>query len=403
LILAGLAGQTWLAAFGAGALCAITLAYWRRDMVYMWLPLGLIGFLALINSIKWPDSDLKSYYSYVDYVSSTPIVEVLFGADAFLSIRQEEPLFKLIVWLLGKMSGGSRVVFTLATTIFIYVGAMLSCRMLLQTIANDQPRNATFRSTRTLIPVVTCAALLIGITFSLTAHLTRQYLAGSLFFFGLFLWATSSRKWALLLALLAVTIHLSAALLWVPLTLAMVYRRSAVLYGLCLLALIASLATGIFDQLFDLSAQISFLREDGEQGAALQLIDSLIFIVATSMYYSVPARSTATRRAFSTLLAFAVAFATLLLLIHNAPFLFFRAYMYIEFLRAPMVALILYAAMQRLGPLKSHFAVLMLLLGTIVCWERAMSSDWEYTANGAGSAAFTLVGVLNRWALIQHQ
>jgi hypothetical protein len=403
LILAGLAGQTWLSAFGAGALCAITLAYWRRDMLSMWLPLGLIGFLALVNSMKWPDSDLGWYYTYVDYVNSTPLGEVLLTEDVFLSIRQQEMLFKLVVWLLGAISGGNRAFFTLATTILIYGSAMATCRMLLRTMAADQQRNANARSAATLTPLVISAALLIGITFSLTAHLTRQYLAGSLFVLGLFLWVTSTRKWGLLLAALAVTIHISAALLLLPLALALVYRRSATLYSLCFLAMVAALASGVLDQLFDLTSQASLLRQDGEQGGALLLIDTLILAGAAWLYYLMPVQSPAARKAFETLLAFAAAFATLLLLVHGAPFLFFRTYMYIEFLRTPLVAFILFAVLQRLGPQKFHVAILLLLLGTIVCWTRAMKSEWIYTSDGAGSAAFTMVGVFDRWTLIQNQ
>ena len=116
-----------------------------------------------------------------------------------------------------------------------------------------------------------------------------------------------------------------------------------------------------------------------------------------------PVRSTGTRKAFSALLAFAVAFATLLLLVHEAPFLFFRTYMYIEFLRTPLVAFILYAVLKRLGPLKYYFSILFLLLGTLVCGVRAMNSEWQYMPAGTGGATFTMISALDRWTQIQNQ
>ena len=101
----------------------------------MWPVFLLVAALALVNSQKWPDSDLGVYYSYITYVAETPLSDVLLTTESFSSITPEVVVFKVYVWLVAVVGGASGVVFTVVSSLLIYGVLGTICHAVLRSFA----------------------------------------------------------------------------------------------------------------------------------------------------------------------------------------------------------------------------------------------------------------------------
>ncbi len=386
------------------AMCAALVAGRGRRTAYAYWPvLLLVAALALVNSQKWPDSDLGEYYGFIDYAARTPLSELLFGDETYVSISPDLILFRAFAWLVAMLSGGSGIAFTLISTTLIYGALAWLCHLVLRTrhavAAGPAAGRGGRESGEGTAPIAICSALLLAVTFSVTAHLTRQYLAGALFFTGAFaFWADGRRRW-LLLAAASVLVHTSTLLLALPLALALLHRRHPRLFWLGVGAVFAFGASGILETYIDAIAGLgNVLSEEGAQGSLLVLLDGLVVAAVAWLNRRTLGRTPQQRALLSSALAFAVAFGATMFVVRDIPLLFFRSYFYFEFIRTPLVALLLYALLARAGRARLLVAAVCLAAAGAVCWQRTLASEWDY--GSGGRVALSIVGVLERWTAI---
>jgi hypothetical protein len=402
-----LASQTLLVLLPLAVATAFFASNRTRRHLATW-PLWLLMLtLALVNSLKWPESDLADYYRFVDHVVGTPLSQVFMTDESFISISPYELLFKTFVALLSPLGAAAKITFTAISTLLIYGSCALIGRWMIagyERASGGLGRTVTssLQSSLTI-----SAAILIGITFSVTAHLTRQYLAGACFFIGLFLFLLHRRTVWMLPCLLALLVHRSAAVLVVPLFLLLIYRRWPLAAWLGVLAV---LVLGLFNPLsliFDLDLELTLLGNEGEQGPALMALDASVVIGATWigrqawLREDAPNAGDSERLAYvcRQLLMFATGFAAALYAAHEVPLVLFRSYFYIEFLRVPLLAMIIHAGLLQLRCARLAAVTGLVIVGALVCWARASGAEWQYADRGW--VPWQLSEVIERWHRIE--
>lgn len=392
LVALAVAAQTllaWLALAGLVTWVAM------RGRLAWWPAIATAVLLVVLNSLKWPESDLAEYFVVLDDARRVPLVALLEDESALLSIRPTEPVFRAFMWLLARADPLPRVAFALVAGAAIYGTLMWLCGRVSR--CGTDP-DAAWRAA-----CATAIALLVGVTFSLVGHLVRQYIAGGLFIVGVFGWAYTGRWRWWLWPVLACAIHNSALLLMLPLAVAVLLARRPRVFAATVLLVVAASLTGRIPLVGDLSEATSFLKEDGQIGLALPLLDSLLAAAAWLVWRRLPATERPASDTAARLLCFGIALGVLLFCIRDVPLLFFRSYFYLEFLRAPMLAFIVAAGLRRAGTTAWPAVAFALPLAALLCWLRARGADWDYgAANALWPEWLDVHSVVKRWQAIQH-
>jgi hypothetical protein len=331
----------------------------------------------------------------LDGVRRLPLDVLLDDDSALLSIRSTEPVFRTLLWLLARTDPLPRIAFALFGGLAIYGSLLWICRL------TATPRSGSYAAWEAAAAATT--ALLVGVTFSLVGHLVRQYMAGGLFFIGVFGWAFTGRwRWWLWPAV-ACAIHNSALLLAGPLLLSALLATRPRLFAITMLALLGAALSGQIPFIGELAEATSFLKDDGQIGFALPLLDAVVLLCAWQVWRHLPADEKPSARTATRLLCFCIALAVLLFSIREVPLLFFRSYFYIEFLRAPMIEFIIAAVLRRAGQAAVPAAALALPLAALLCWLRVRNADWSYGADTALWPEWLDVhSVFQRWQAIQQ-
>jgi EpsG family len=386
-----LLAQTLLAWVALAAL--VTLAATQGRLAW-WPAVTVVLLLAVVNSLKWPESDLAEYFTVIDDVRLVSLAALLGDDSALLSIRPTEPAFRMLIWLAAHAEPLPRIAFALFTSLATYGSILWLCHM----------ASSSQRSTDTdwRPAVASAVALLLGVTFSLTGHLVRQYVAGGLFFIGVFGWSFTGRWRWLVWPCLAVAVHNSAAMLGLPLLLAMLLSTRPRLFVLLLGGVVLAAATNRIPMISDLAEATSFLKDDGQIGLALPTLDALLLALTWGVWRTLSDSQRPSRHVAARLLCFAIALAVLLFCIRDVPLLFFRSYFYLEFLRAPMLAFVISVALRRSGAAGLPLAIVAMLLAALVCWLRVRGADWSYGATHVHWPEWLDVhSVVRRWQMIQ--
>lgn len=391
LVVCLLAAQTFLVWVALAGLVTLLMTGGR---IAWWPATATALLLAVVNSLKWPESDLAEYFVILDSVKDLSLGVLLDDESALMSIRPTEPVFRTLLWLVARADPLPRITFALFGGIAVYGALLWLCRRAsTPTWSGDTAWQAA---------IATTIALLIGVTFSLVGHLVRQYIAGGLFFIGVFGWALTGRwRWWLWPAIACAT-HNSALLLVVPLIVsALLAFRPRLFMAVALVVLGASLA-GQIPFVSEMAEATSFLKEDGQIGLALPLLDSAVLLVTWLVWRKLPTQDRPAPDTTARMLCFGVSLAVVLFCIREVPLLFFRSYFYLEFLRAPMLAFVIAAALRHAGKAAVPGAVLALPLAALLCWQRVRSADWSYGAEHAPwSEWLDMQSVLLRWQSIQ--
>ena len=391
LVALTLAAQTllaWLALAGLVTLLA------TRGRLTWWPAVTTVLLLSVVNSLKWPESDLAEYFILLDDIRLVPLSSLLGDESALLSIRSSEPVFRTLMWLAARADPLPRIAFALVVGLFVYGSLLMLCRWATSSANTTDP---TWQAA-----IATTIALLVGVTFSLVGHLTRQYFAGGLFFLGLFGWAfTGHYRWWLGPAVACAT-HNSALLLIVPLTLSAFLSSRPRLFVMVVLATLGASLAGLFPLIDELAEATSFLKEDGQIGIALPLMDAALLLVAWYVWRCLPVGDRPAMQIALRLMCFSVALAVMLFCIREVPLLYFRSYFYIEFLRAPMLAFVIAAVLRGAGNAAALNTVVALPLAALLCWLRVRGTDWNYSSEHSYWPEWLDVhSVLMRWQAIQ--
>lgn len=387
----------WLAA----AVMLTVLGGASRRRLGWWPAVSVVLVLSAVNSMKWPESDLREYYQYFEHARESSLLSLLAEEDSFLSIRVTEPLFRGYMWLLAHLTPAPRIAFSLLSSMAIYGMALALCARMTNGIAAPNGGSVS-RHFVTAASVASATALLAGITFSLTGHLVRQYLAGGVFALGVFGYAFTGRWRWLLLPAVAGAIHNSVLILGAPLLLVLCLGRRPGILAAALLAWLVLAFAGQVTFVNELAEAISFLKEDGEIGIALPALDASVLVSTWLLWRKSPPTARPSVQTMRLLLWFGLALAVLLFSIRDVPLLFFRSYFYVEFLRTPMLAFIVGELLRRTGRSKPAAAAVAFALAAALCWVRVLATDWSYSSSSAVGPDFLwLPSAIERWRSIE--
>lgn len=152
-----------------------------------------VAFLSVLNANKIVDGDLIAYLQYYNELETITSV-------AFLERFGSEPVFYVISWIIGYLTGFSDYLFAYIVSFLGYYLLAIGTFRLLNKVASHQYITAAiFSATICILPVV----------FSNSLHLVRQFIALGLFLYGLSLMGKSRYVlWAL-----AFFTHVSSAYL----------------------------------------------------------------------------------------------------------------------------------------------------------------------------------------------
>lgn len=403
--LLALLSQTLLVLLPLSMILAFACARPGSARVASW-PLWLVLLvLAVINTQKLPESDLADYYRFVDHVVATPLWDVFATDESFISVRPSEFVFKAFVSLLSPLGAAARIAFTLLSTLLLYGACVAGAHRFIDGLSAGAKPMVQERLLRALI---LAAALLLGVTFSVTAHLTRQYLAGAVFFSGLFGFLFTGRHRWLLLCAGSAGVHGASAILLLPLGAMLLHRR----FPRWAMAFVCGIAVaGLFNPLLlltDIELQATLFGEEGQQPPLLMLLDASLVLGAwwigahrpRSPRDRGPAALDGLRHAAEGVLVFGIAFAAVLFAVREVPLVMFRSYFFLEFVRAPLLALVFFAALRRLTTLRLPAALVLLIVSAAACWARTAGADWQYTSDGL--LPMQLPDLMRRWQTIEN-
>ena len=176
---------------------------------FKWLFLvAACALFTTLNVSRELDGDLVNYVTLQEYVSAKPFY-TLFDKDELQLIsstyRLTEIGFYAPLWLISLVLHDSKTAICLAATLTIYIPTFLALSVI------GKAENWS----RGLLVTVALFTFFAGINFVQSTHLIRQYMSASVLFcaFALFLSGPANKRWAVLVALGACTIHNGTALL----------------------------------------------------------------------------------------------------------------------------------------------------------------------------------------------
>lgn len=192
-------------------------------------------FLAFLNTTKIPESDQLNYIAIFDIVPDFSINDYIL----FSGVGVKEPIYALYSWIGYYICFGDEKIFFLLTTLIIYLLIFHSIHIVYKSMEID--------NIGILAAVITIA--FFTQFFTLTIHILRQMLAGSIIIFA-FAEKTINKKNNWILIICAVLIHISSIFLALLYFIPNIYHRmnlKRLLYIMILGILFFSLIISISD------------------------------------------------------------------------------------------------------------------------------------------------------------
>lgn len=332
--------------------------------------------VTLFNITKLRESDLLDYQRILADAALSD-----FGAYVsrtnFGSIREHEYLFKVLAWGLAHFTPSPDSALIVIATLGIYGASTYLIKAVEATTRRGSP---------TLFApggAVIAASLLAGITFSLTAHLIRQYMAASIIAVAIGLYVRGHTRWAWACIIVSPLMHQSSALilgLFFGATTLLNSRNRALAAGkLVIAAAVAAFGALALAQEYFMESAEKFATDEGSLSPALFLLDGLLCLWAG--WHLRRRVRMADRGPIG--VAFAVPLFILILsgALFSFPFLALRMYFYIEPFRPLLIAFAAAFAMQRMSPAVRPPALALLVAATLAFFlYRASQAPWQYVA-----------------------
>ena len=334
------------------------LLFWCRAPYSV--PLLLVSwaaFFSLLTSTKFPESDLLLYLEIYEDLGRQALADVF--SYAVLSIRVTEVAYSIYSYLISTISGGSAFAFVFLTSFLIYLfvvliayfafvgGAGLSARY-----AHDRSPLLTKNPYAYAFLAAMALASFVAITFSLSGHLVRQYLAGSVLFFGFAVLIFSERRWVIgsILILLAPLIHNSAAIPAVITILVFVlrHRRAFLWPTLVLFAFLGYYGVTFIPGYDSVVSEATQAADEGAIHPVIVAADVALVVLALGLNSAHPHLQS--KRQLSLILWACVLFASFLVLVSGVSLLFLRFYFYVEFFRVLLIGFIFGRYARTVGP-----------------------------------------------------
>lgn len=374
--------------------CLAAIVVAGEDLRWVFLFSACTLFTAL-NVSRLVDGDLVSYVALQEYTSHQPF-QMLFDKESLRAIsgtyRTTEIGFYAPLWLLSFLIPDSKTAIAVAATAGIYIPTFLGLNMI-----GKQERWGNG-----LILTVAAFTFFAAINFVQSSHLIRQYISCGFLFYGFALFLGGRRKWALVCALYACTVHNgTASLLPVLMTsiLLFPYARSRPLrFGGLLVRLIVLVIVlaGMMAVVPILQGEV--LKEEIPNihvghyiavGALFLVAQAIIVLQRVSMpsvYYA--------RSMYLAVYVFSLGFYVLELRLFAL-----RYFAYLEWIYGLLVAAILVKLLRNQPGLRVFARLMVAIAAATILVARIAAAEWHYGAGDNNLLAwdfFEVTGLMVR-------
>lgn len=317
--------------------------------------------LAWMNSNKAITGDWFWYVEHYKLLSYLPLNEYLGSSVGGIHIKPTEPVYYSIASFVSTITGANIAALAWAVTLLVYLPVGIAA-LLFTRAMSDRPLD---------VIAAVIAAMLTGLTFTLSTQLVRQEIAAALVCLAIVLLGGRRNKlgWALLV--LACLTHNSAIIPAVAILIAMLFsRRSSASWRLLVLVGLGFAGLGYI--------YVSWIGAEAYRGASNGSISPIViaFDIALAVTFAVTVfRNGETRVA--RLLMFALpAIYGFVAGVASEPLPFLRMYFYIEVFRALMVAYLVVCILR--SRLRILVAAVVICVSVLYVEARIFSSPFEY-------------------------
>lgn len=354
-------------------LLGLLLTMWRLPR--RWIPIVAsipwIGIFVQLNASKEISGDWSWYTNHFALLTDMPFTEYLGQRIGPFTIKITEPVYYSISYIVATVSDGRIVALSAVVTILIYAPIALALALLCSRIPMS----------RLGAWIATSAALLAGITFSLTTHLVRQEIAASLLVLSLSLHGTERRKLAVLTGVAAVCTHNSALVPVAAATVSVLLQRGNGIRGRPLTVLVAAALFVFAGAFYAYRVAPNPTADDGSISPLIFAIDGLLLLALLrrgGRKYSLKG----TPELAMTLAVFGILIGFFLLGVASVPLALLRIYFYMESMRVLAIFLIVASLLHRRRsvPLVTPIFVAALAFFQLRLWASPFSYDMSLPA-----------------------
>lgn len=357
----------------AGLLAALTVSI-SRPKYYKLLPIVLLLFFITLNLAREPSGDYIWYSKHYTWLVHGSLLDY-FGVPLYgVSAKITEPIYHVYAKILSVLSSGDMIIYVIITTYIIYAIYSIAIKNLCTAFDLD-------KQSRTTLLV---AGLTLCITFTLSNHLIRQYIASVAFILSITYAHHCDWRKSLLISLMAVLTHNTII---VPVTLMMISliisrhppKKTALLITL---SLPASAFFGAW-LVKTLSLEHDILsKSDGDISGITIFFDAVCFtglLISYQKLCAFNAISTHQKTTLKAAILFYLLYAAFLIGISDSPLLWLRYYFYIEPVRAlAFLAIIKLISCTTRHKGRSLALTAILVLGLIHTGMRMEKSPFDY-------------------------
>jgi hypothetical protein len=337
------------------------------------LLIAVCALFATLNVSRQVDGDLVNYVDLQQYIAQLPFygllqkeeLQILSGTYRMTEIGYYAPL-----WLTGQIIQDSRVAVTLTATIGIYIPTFMA----LITIGRAE------NWSRGLMIAVALFTFFAGINFVQSTHLIRQYISSAFLFYAAALFIADRRRWALICALYACTIHNGTAMI-IPLVTAVCwlfpYREARI--GA------ARITVGVLVMLLLLAGTIAivpilqgtYIKED------VPNIKVVHFVVVGTLFLTthivIQWERIRLRSIYYARLAFFVIYILSLgFFVLGLPLFALRYFAYLEWLYGLLVGAVMFGMFRNSPPMQMFVRFAVCIAASAILIARINVSEWKY-------------------------
>lgn len=238
----------------------------------------IIFLFAIINSSKFFDNDIVWYYEHYLWLLGNPLNEYFGTLISGVYAKQTEPLIYIIFKFIGFFIGSNKELFSIIFTLIPYFIILISSNKILKI---QRVETNFFASGLILI-------LCLGLNFTLSLHLLRQFLAEAIFLLAIpFLF---QKKYSIFFLVLFISFLTHNSILYI-LFLTMIayffsvidFKGKSILFPLTLI-IFYLISLNISSYMLAYNNDLMY-KNDGSVSYFVYAFDSILFFVVLSFYY----------------------------------------------------------------------------------------------------------------------
>ncbi|TQV77030.1 hypothetical protein FLL45_03500 [Aliikangiella marina] len=340
------------------SILVLTASEINKSLAFSIIGGGLALFFTLINLLKVPESDMLVYIDAIREIRGYSFFDVI--QFNFVSMRSIEFIFNYYIYFVSFIDTGG-FFFSFLSVFIIYILFALSLDKVMPLELREKY-------------LIFFSLILFSITFSLSGHLVRQYLAASVLIYGIASFKDSPVKGGLFI-LMSPFVHISVApfVVLIPLLYKSLSRKAWVLISV--FSVLIALAMTSFVVVLRPYMEIGFVKDDGSIPVFLIVFDAILFFG----FVCVRVLKTECFEKTKVVYCFALLLVCCLIVSHEINLIFLRYYFLMDFVRAVFLMYLIYFFSTKID----FSRIVSFLVFTVCCLlfvYRLDSSPWDYGA-----------------------